>query len=42
VIDPSELGFPFKNMPAVDARDWDVVQAWAGEVIRELAAQSGH
>ena len=41
VIDPSKLGFPFKHMPAVDARDWNAIQDWAGDVARELAAQFG-
>jgi menaquinone-dependent protoporphyrinogen oxidase len=41
VIDRSKLGFPFKRMPAVDARDWEAIQAWADEVVRELAARSG-
>lgn len=40
-IDPSKLGFPFKHMPPVDARDWKAIQAWADEVVRELAMQSG-
>ncbi len=39
VIDPSKLRFPFKNMPAVDARDWEAIQAWADGLAHELAAQ---
>ena len=37
VVDPAELDFPFNRVPASDARDWDVIHAWAGEV----AAQFG-
>lgn len=36
VIDPAKLRFPFKNMPAGDARDWQTIQAWGEEVAREL------
>jgi menaquinone-dependent protoporphyrinogen oxidase len=32
VVDPSKLRFPFKRMPASDARDWDAIAAWAHEV----------
>jgi menaquinone-dependent protoporphyrinogen oxidase len=41
VIDPSKLGFPFKRMPAVDARDWTAIENWANEVVRGLSARSG-
>jgi len=29
VVDPAQLHFPFKHMPACDARDWDAIRAWA-------------
>ena len=32
VIDPKKLRFPFKRMPASDARDWSAIEAWATEV----------
>jgi menaquinone-dependent protoporphyrinogen oxidase len=32
VVDPSKLHFPFKRMPASDARDWDAIGAWSREV----------
>jgi menaquinone-dependent protoporphyrinogen oxidase len=32
VIDPARLHFPFSGMAASDARDWDDITAWAGEV----------
>jgi menaquinone-dependent protoporphyrinogen oxidase len=32
VVDPSKLRFPFKRMPASDARDWDAIGAWSREV----------
>jgi menaquinone-dependent protoporphyrinogen oxidase len=32
VVDPSKLRFPFKHMPASDARDWDAIAAWAHDV----------
>jgi menaquinone-dependent protoporphyrinogen oxidase len=28
VVDPAKLRFPFKHMPASDARDWDAIHAW--------------
>jgi menaquinone-dependent protoporphyrinogen oxidase len=34
VLDPRKLRFPFNRMPASDARDWDAVHAWAGDVAR--------
>jgi menaquinone-dependent protoporphyrinogen oxidase len=34
VVDPSKLRFPFKRMPASDARQWDAISAWS----RELSA----
>jgi menaquinone-dependent protoporphyrinogen oxidase len=32
VVDPSKLRFPFSRMPAIDARDWDAIAAWARDV----------
>jgi menaquinone-dependent protoporphyrinogen oxidase len=32
VVDPSKLRFPFKRMPASDARDWDSIAAWGHDV----------
>jgi menaquinone-dependent protoporphyrinogen oxidase len=32
VVDPSKLRFPFKHMPASDARDWDAIGAWGQDV----------
>jgi menaquinone-dependent protoporphyrinogen oxidase len=32
VVDPSKLRFPFKRMPASDARDWDAIDAWSRDV----------
>jgi menaquinone-dependent protoporphyrinogen oxidase len=37
VVDPARLHFPFSHMPASDARDWEVVDAWAHEVGRLCA-----
>jgi menaquinone-dependent protoporphyrinogen oxidase len=31
-VDPSKLRFPFKRMPASDARDWDAIGTWGREV----------
>jgi len=41
VIDPSKLGFPFRRMPAVDARDWKAIEKWANEVVRGLSTVAG-
>jgi hypothetical protein len=41
VIDPSKLGFPFKRMHAVDARDWKAIERWASEVVRGLSDRPG-
>jgi menaquinone-dependent protoporphyrinogen oxidase len=40
VIDPSKLHFPFKKMPAGDARDWKAIENWANELVRALSARS--
>jgi menaquinone-dependent protoporphyrinogen oxidase len=32
VVDPSKLRFPLSRMPAVDARDWEAIAAWANDV----------
>jgi len=37
VVDPAKLRFPFKRMPASDARDWDAIHAWADEVASAFA-----
>jgi menaquinone-dependent protoporphyrinogen oxidase len=37
VIDPSKLRFPFKKMPAGDARDWKAIEAWADEVVSGIS-----
>lgn len=37
VVDPSKLRFPFKRMPASDARDWDAIDAWGHEFAALLA-----
>ena len=29
VVDPEKLSFPFKRMPAFDARDWDDIRTWS-------------
>jgi menaquinone-dependent protoporphyrinogen oxidase len=31
-VDPSKLHFPFKRMPASDARDWDAIGAWGHDL----------
>jgi hypothetical protein len=36
VFDPRKLRFPLSRMPASDARDWDSVHAWAGDVAQGL------
>ena len=38
VFDPATLPFPFRRMPKSDARDWDAIQAWGGDVARLFAA----
>jgi menaquinone-dependent protoporphyrinogen oxidase len=37
VVDPEKLHFPFNRMKATDARDWDAIDAWAGELAGRLA-----
>ena len=32
VVDPNEAPVPLSRMPASDARDWDAIDEWAGEV----------
>jgi menaquinone-dependent protoporphyrinogen oxidase len=33
VVDPAKLPFPLRRVvPAMDARDWDAIHAWTGEV----------
>jgi menaquinone-dependent protoporphyrinogen oxidase len=31
-VDPKKLRFPLSRMPASDARDWQAIAAWAGDV----------
>jgi menaquinone-dependent protoporphyrinogen oxidase len=38
VVDPKKLRFPFSRLPASDARDWDAIRRWAGEVGAALTA----
>jgi len=38
VLDPAKLSFPLNRMEAVDARDWDAIEAWAVEVATTLTA----
>jgi menaquinone-dependent protoporphyrinogen oxidase len=40
VIDPTKLRFPFRNMGATDARDWDVIRAWADAVAELFTARA--
>ena len=32
VVKPETLRFPFNRMPALDARDWDAIDAWASQL----------
>ncbi|MEA2298278.1 MAG: menaquinone-dependent protoporphyrinogen oxidase [Solirubrobacteraceae bacterium] len=41
VVDPSKLRFPFKRMPASDARDWEAIGAWGHEVASLFAGGVG-
>jgi menaquinone-dependent protoporphyrinogen oxidase len=36
VVDPAHLRFPFNHMHASDARDWDVIEAWADELAQVI------
>jgi menaquinone-dependent protoporphyrinogen oxidase len=38
VVDPKRLPFPLNRMPAVDARDWDAIHAWARDVAAGVRA----
>jgi menaquinone-dependent protoporphyrinogen oxidase len=40
VIDPAKLRFPFRNMGASDARDWDAIRSWA-DTVGELFTARG-
>ena len=40
VIDPAKLRFPFRKMGATDARDWDVIRAWADAVAELFTARA--
>jgi menaquinone-dependent protoporphyrinogen oxidase len=31
-VDPTKLHFPLNRMPQSDARDWQAIDAWAGEI----------
>jgi menaquinone-dependent protoporphyrinogen oxidase len=42
VVDPAKLRFPFNKMPAVDARDWDAIQAWAEDVADVIKRTAPH
>jgi menaquinone-dependent protoporphyrinogen oxidase len=39
VIDPPKLRFPLNRLPASDARDWDVIRAWANEVATSIVGR---
>jgi len=38
VVEPEKLNFPLSRMPASDARDWDAIRSWAGEVGERIGA----
>jgi menaquinone-dependent protoporphyrinogen oxidase len=40
VIDPSTLHFPFKHMAASDARDWEAIATWAGDLAGRLVVEA--
>jgi menaquinone-dependent protoporphyrinogen oxidase len=40
VIDPAKLRFPFRNMGATDARDWDAIRSWADTIAERFAMTS--
>jgi menaquinone-dependent protoporphyrinogen oxidase len=39
VVDPAKLPFPLSHMPGSDARDWQAIEAWAGEVAVKIGAR---
>lgn len=39
VVDPKVLHFPFNRMPASDARDWEVIRAWAAQIAPTFAVK---
>jgi menaquinone-dependent protoporphyrinogen oxidase len=40
VIDPAKLRFPFNNMGASDARDWDAIRSWADTLGERFTARA--
>ena len=36
VIDPAKLRFPFNRRPKADTRDWDAIEDWAQEFLRNF------
>lgn len=36
-LEPESWRFPLNRLPAFDARDWDAIRAWAGEIAEKLA-----
>jgi menaquinone-dependent protoporphyrinogen oxidase len=42
VVDPATLSFPFNRLPASDARDWDAISAWAGDVGDLIEREAPH
>jgi menaquinone-dependent protoporphyrinogen oxidase len=40
VVDPSKFPFPLNRMPASDARDWEAIVAWSGEIAGVFEAQA--
>ena len=39
-IEPSRLPFPLSTLPAQDARDWDVIRAWAHSLPEALQTRT--
>ena len=39
VVDPEQLRFPFNRMKASDARNWNVIETWARELVAPLSAR---